>query len=395
MTTELLTCCRCSVPFGWHRRDRGFLMERNWSDRRRVVFAAGVMFALVSISVLAGCTREQPDAAQPRAVNVVKVSVGKDISEVAYSGEILPRYETALGFRVSGKIVARLADIGDQVKANAILARLDPKDQKLNSQAVRSRLAAAEAAYKQALADVKRYTDLYEQEFISGVEFDRRRTQFEVTKAQYEQVRAELSVTENQAQYTTLRAGHAGVITAIEAEVGQVVTAGQTVVRIARSGEREVAISVPENKLAGLSTAKDISITLWADPQRVFSGKVREVSPVADPVTRTYAARISVLDADASVSLGMTANVYLRGKNLGNTVELPATALFQQGAGAAVWLVDAQSGQVRAVAVNVARYFEDKVSVNGGLSDGDIVVRAGVHKLFEGETVRVLNEAGA
>ena len=288
------------MPLGRYRRDRGFLMERDGSDWRRAVCAVGMTFVLVSISVLAGCSREQPDAAQPRAVNVVKVSVGEEISQVAYSGEILPRYETALGFRVSGKIVARPVDVGEKVKANAILARLDPKDQKLNSQAVRSRLAAAEAAYKQAVADVERYTDLYEQEFISGVEFDRRRTQFEVTKAQYEQVRAELSVTENQAQYTRLRAGHAGVITAIEAEVGQVVAAGQTVFRIARSGEREVAISVPENKLAGLRTAKDIRITLWADPRHVFSGKVREVSPVADPVTRTYAARISVPDAERS-----------------------------------------------------------------------------------------------
>ena len=171
--------------------------------------------------------------------------------------------------------------------------------------------------------------------------------------------------------------------------------AGQTVIRIARTGGREVAISMPENKLAELRTATDIRITLWADPQRVFAGRVREVSPVADPVTRTYAARISVLDADAGVSLGMTANVYLRATNLVNTVELPATALFQQDEGAAVWLVDAQSGQVRAVAVEVARYSEDKVSVTGGLNDGDIVVRAGVHKLFEGEIVRVLNEAGA
>ena len=350
--------------------------------------------AIASISVFASCSGEQPNAPPPRAVNVVKVSNAKQVSQVAYSGEILPRYETALGFRVPGKIVARLADVGDEVKASMVLARLDPQDQKLNSQAVRSRLAATQAAYKQAMAEVGRYAELYEKKFISRAEFDRRRTEFEVAKAQFEQVQAELSVTENQAQYTQLRAGHAGVITAVEAEVGQVVAAGQTVIRIARTGEREVAISVPENKLAEVRTASDIRITLWADPQRVFSGKVREVSPVADPVTRTYAARLSVLDADATVGLGMTANVYLRAKEFVNAVELPATALFQQGESAAVWLVDAQSSQVRTVVVEVARYFEDKVSVTGGLSEGDIVVRAGVHKLFEGETVRVLDEVG-
>lgn len=364
------------------------------TNSQRAILLLSKFIALAGISALASCSAEQSNPSAPRAVNVVKVSNAKQISQVAYSGEILPRYETALGFRVSGKIVARLADVGDEVKASMILARLDPQDQKLNSQAVRSRLAAAQAAYKQAAADVKRYADLYEQKFISRAEFDRRRTQFEVTKAQFEQIQAELSVTENQAQYTQLRAGHAGVITAVEAEVGQVVAAGQTVIRIARSGEREVAISVPENKLAELRTASDIRITLWANPQRVFAGKVRAVSPVADPVTRTYAARLSVLDADAGVSLGMTANVYLRKTGLVNSVELPATALFQQGEAAAVWLVDTQSGQVRAVVVEVARYFEDKVSVTGGLSEGDIVVRAGVHKLFEGEIVRVLDRAG-
>ncbi len=353
-----------------------------------------LIFALAVFSMHAGCSRDQPDVSLPRAVNVVKVSTASQVNLVAYSGEILPRYETALGFRVPGKIVARLVDVGQQVRADAVLARLDPQDQRLNSQAVRSRLAAATAAFKQAKADFERYSDLYEQNFISRAEYDRVRTQFEVSKAQLEQTRAELSVTENQARYTQLRADHAGVITAVEAEVGQVVAAGQTVMRVARAGEREVAISVPENKLAELRGAKDIKITLWADPQRAFAGRVREVSPVADPVTRTYAARISVLDADASVNLGMTANVYLRGPERANIVELPATALFQQGEGAAVWLVDAQSGQVRAVAVEMAGYFDDKVAVIGGLRDGDIVVRAGVHKLFEGETVRILNEAG-
>jgi multidrug efflux system membrane fusion protein len=379
----------------WICRDPGRLTGQNMSDSPRAPLPVLVIVALASISLLAGCSGEQTEVAQPRAVNVVTVNNTKQVSQVAYSGEVLPRYETALGFRLSGKIVARLADVGDEVKASMILARLDPQDQKLNSQAVRSRLAAAQAAYKQATADVDRYTDLYEKKFISRAEYDRRRTQFEVSKAQFEQVQAELSVTENQAQYTQLRAGHAGVITAVEAEVGQVVAAGQTVIRIARTGGREVAISVPENKLADLRTASDIRITLWADPQSAFSGKVREVSPVADPVTRTYAARLSIIDADATVSLGMTANVYLRETELVNSVELPATALFQQGESAAVWVVDGKSSQVRTVVVEVARYFDDKVSVTGGLSEGDVVVRAGVHKLFEGEIVRVLNEAGA
>ena len=168
--------------------------------------------------------------------------------------------------------------------------------------------------------------------------------------------------------------------------------AGQTVMKVARTGEKEVAISIPENKLGELKAATDITITLWANPQRRYSGKVREVSPVADPVTRTYAVRIDIAGADSDVKLGMTANVYLMGITRGSTVELPATALFQQGEGAAVWRVDPATNRVSAIPVDVARYYEDKVAVTSGLSDGDIVVRAGVHKLFEGESVRVLND---
>lgn len=349
---------------------------------------------MVCLLVLAGCTREQAEPEPLRAVNVVQVSSQDSSGQIAYSGEVKPRYETALGFRVAGKIIERLTDVGDTVRAGDVLARLDPEDQKLNSQAVRSRLAAADAAYKQAKADLERYTDLYQQKFISRAEFDRHQTDFNVAKAELAQVRAELAVVENQADYTRLRADHPGVVTAIEAETGQVVAAGQTVMKVARTAEKEVAISIPENKLGELRAATDITITLWANPQRKYSGKVREVSPVADPVTRTYAVRIDIAGADNDVKLGMTANVYLMGITRGNTVELPATALFQQGEGAAVWRVDPETNRVSAVPVDVARYYEDKVAVTSGLSDGDIVVRAGVHKLFEGESVRVLNTVG-
>ena len=357
---------------------------------RVVLLSAGVIL----VAALSGCTREEEAPAPFRAVNVVRVSQSQQDGEVAYSGEVKPRYETALGFRVGGKIVERLVDVGDVVTAGRVLARLDPEDQKLNSQAVRSRLAAADAAYKQAKGDLGRYTELYEKRFISQAEFDRRRTEFNVAEAQLAQVRAELAVMENQANYTRLRADHAGVVTDIEAEVGQVVASGQTVLRVARTGEKEVAISVPESKLDELDAATDITVTLWANPDRKYRGKVREVSPVADPVTRTYAVRIAMADADESVSLGMTANVYLRGITRGRTVPLPATALFQQGDGAAVWRVDTATGRVSALAVKVVRYFEDKVAVTGELADGDVVVRAGVHKLFEGEPVRVLDEVG-
>lgn len=354
--------------------------------RNLAICLAGIGY----LTVLGGCGQEKAAPEPLRAVNVVRVSSVAQTGQTAYSGEVKPRYETALGFRVAGKIVERLADIGDVVKSGAMLAKLDTEDQKLNAQAVRSELAAADAAFKQAKGDLQRYTDLYQKSFISRAEYDRRVTEFNVAKAQLAQVRAQLAVTENQADYTRLRADHDGVVTAVEGEVGQVVAAGQTVLRVARTSEKEVAISVPENRLGELQAAADITVTLWANPDRRYAGRVREVSPVADPVTRTYAVRIALAQADAAVKLGMTANVYLQGISQGDTVELPATALFQQGEEAAVWRVDTDTGRVSAVPVEVARYFDDKVAVTSGLADGDIVVRAGVHKLFEGEAVRVL-----
>ena len=332
---------------------------------------------------------------EPRAVIAVRASLGPQSGEVAYSGEVRPRYETALSFRVPGKIVARTVDVGNAVGKGDVLARLDPEDQQLQEEAAKSQLAAAQADYEQAAADLARYAELLEKKFISEAEFDRRRTVYDVAKARLEQAKAQLGVVRNQAAYTALRADHGGVITALEAEVGQVVAAGQNVMRLARTGEKEVEISVPENKLGELNAAREIAITLWAAPRKVYAGSVREVSPSADPVTRTYAARIAVRDPDAGMKLGMTANVFLRGISRGQVVELPASAVFRQGDKAAVWLIDPASMQVRAVPVEVASYREDKVAIRAGLKDGDLVVRAGVHKLFEGEKVRVLEEGGA
>ncbi|HWQ37669.1 MAG TPA: efflux RND transporter periplasmic adaptor subunit [Burkholderiales bacterium] len=346
----------------------------------------------LTATTLPGCSQESPAPPQPRAVNAVRVVMGARSAETAYSGDVRPRYESALGFRVSGKLVARLVDVGDTVEKGALLARLDPADQRLNAEAARSQFAAARADYEQAKADLARYAELLEKKFISQAEFDRRRTAYEVASARLEQARAQLSVTRNQAAYTELRADQAGVITAIEAEVGQVVAAGQVVARLAQTSEKEIEINVPENRLADLSSAAQIDITLWAVPGRTYRGRVREISPSADAVTRTYAARITVLDADATMKLGMTANVFLRGVGRSAAVELPASAVFKQGERVAVWVIDPVSKRVRAVAVEIGGYHEDRVSILSGLKDGELVVRAGVHKLFEGESVRVLDE---
>lgn len=361
--------------------------------------ACRAILVIASLALMAGCGKKEEPVPEPRLVNVVHVSVGASDGDVAYSGEVRPRYETNLGFRVAGKIVARNVEVGSFVRKGGLLARLDPGDQELSTTSARSQLEAAKSEFSQAKAELERYTDLLQKNFISQAEYERRLNAHNVAKARLDQAQAQLAVTENQTGYTTLAADQAGVVTAIQAEAGQVVAAGQTVIKLARTDEKEVVIAVPENRLAELGVSREIAITLWADPSKTYRGKVREVSPSADPVTRTYAAKIAMLDADATVKFGMTANVYLKGIQRGATVMLPATALFQDNGKAAVWIVDPATSQVKLVPVEAGEYLEDKVAIVSGLKQGDVVVRAGVHKLFAGEKVRPAEdrpqEAGA
>lgn len=352
------------------------------------IAALAVLLAVAA----AGCSEKPQPAPEPRLVNVVRVTVGSSNNDVAYSGEVRARYETNLSFRVAGKIVARNVEVGGLVKKGDVLARLDPEDQQLNTKGAQSQLAAAKSEFEQNKAELERYTDLLQKNFISKAEFDRWQNAYNVSKARLEQAQAQLAVTRNQAGYTELAADHAGVVTAIPIEVGQVVAAGQTVMKLARTDDCEVVISIPENRLSELSNAREIDVSLWADPGKTYRGKLREVSPAADPVTRTYAAKISVLNADAAMKLGMTANAYLRGVQRKASVMLPATALFQDNGHAAVWIVDKATAQVKLVPVEVGEYIEDKVAVLSGLNPGDTVVRAGVHKLFAGEKVRTSEE---
>lgn len=367
-------------------------MSRAAGARRPHATAVRAVLLGALIAIAPACDKKQESAPQPRLVNVVRVSVDTADGDVAYSGEVRARYETNLSFRVAGKIVARNVEVGSSVRAGAVLARLDPEDQRLNTRSAQSQLEAAKSEFAQTKAELERYTDLLKKNFISQAEYERRLNAFNVAKARLDQAQAQLSVSKNQAGYTELVADHGGVVTAILAEVGQVVAAGQTVMKLARTDEKEVVISVPENRLADLSAARDITVTLWADPSKTYRGKVREVSPSADPVTRTYAAKMSVLDADPGVSLGMTANVYLKGIRRGSAMVLPATALFQDDGKAAVWVVDPANSQVKLVAVEVGEYVEDRVAILSGLNPGDVVVRAGVHKLFAGEKVRIAGD---
>lgn len=348
----------------------------------------------LAAAMLAGCKAEAPPPNLPRAVNVVRAGAPDADPGNSYSGEVRARYETPLAFRVPGKVVERRVDVGAAVRKGEVLARLDPADLQLAAEGARQLVSAAKANLDQQRTEFERFKALHAQGFISAAELDRRKAALDVAVAQAAQARSQWDANRNQSGYATLVAEHAGVITAIGAEVGQVVDRGMPVMRLARPGEREVAISIPEGRIVEARRARDAQIRLWADPDRVYTGRVRELSPSADAVTRTYTMKVTVTDADDNVTLGMTANVSLAALGPGKGIRLPSSAIFQQGDRHAVWIVDGSPGQVSLRPVKVARYADDHVVVSEGLSVGDTVVRAGVHKLFAGEKVRVVAEVG-
>jgi len=268
-------------------------------------------------------------------------------------------------------LVERLVDVGAQVKAGQPLARLDPADQQL---------AAAQAAASGALAaaDLKRTQELREKNFISQAALDAKATAAEVAASQARLAR-------NQASYTTLVADAAGVVAAVLAEPGQVVGAGQTAFRLARDGAREVAIAIPEVRLAGLKVGAGGTAQLWDGRQ--FAGRVREISPLADPATRTFAVRFALTDAPTDLPLGLSATVRFAQAAAAEFV-VPLAAILQQGDKAAVWVIAADH-TVSQQPIEIARYSDAGAVVTAGLSGGETIVAAGAFKLSAGEKVRI------
>lgn len=347
------------------------------------------LFWLLLALPLSGCgEKAAPPEAQARMVLAHVVAAGSAAGQAEYSGEVRARHEVGLAFRVGGKVVARAVEVGDRVAAGQLLARLDAGDLALSAAGASANLAAAAAERAYAEAEVKRYRELRAQQFVSAAALDARETALKAAEEKHRALAAQAGLASNQRGYAELRADSAGVVSAVLVEAGQVVAAGQPVLRLAKSGEKEVVVAVPENRVNELVKAGEVAVTLWAAPEKHYRGRVREVAPQADPVTRTYAAKVTLLDADAEVRLGQTARVLLKNASGGALTLIPLGSVFQQGTQPAVWLIGA-NGQVHLRPIQVAAWREDGVAVSGGLAAGERIVAAGAHKLVEGEAVRV------
>ena len=346
-----------------------------------------VVVGILSLALVACGAKPAPQEVV-RPVQLSQIVVAANAQTAVFAGEVKPRHEADLGFRIGGKIIARSVDVGARVTQGQALARLDPSDVGLAAEAAKAQVAATETEYRFAQAEYERYGKLLEQKFISASALDAKRNTLDANRAKYEQAKANLAVSQNQASYASLTATETGVVTWVNAEAGQVVTAGQTVVRIAREDEREVAISVPENRIGEVKRADELVVSLWANAAKLYRARVREVAPAVDPVTRTFAVRVSIVDPDAAVQWGMTANVGVMTTTTARAAVVPLTSIYQKDGKPAVWRYDPATGQVSLAPIEVSQYREDGVLVASGVANGDWIVTAGVHKLIEGQVVR-------
>ena len=336
---------------------------------------------------LVACGKGQAPQEPVRAVKVMVVGESGSTTDIEFSGEVRARIESNLGFRVAGKLLSRPAEIGQRVKAGALLAQIDPQDYRVTADAAAAQLVAAQTNRDVAGADFKRYQDLHAQGFISAAELQRREAAYISAQAQWKQAQAQSSVQGNQSGYTRLLADGAGIVTSVDASAGQVVAAGQPVVRLALDGPRDVVFSVPEDKLAHLKAGDKVKVRQWVDGQ-VFEAVVRDVSASADSVTRTFIAK-AALPKEANPVLGSTVTVSMVLGGAGKTIKLPTSALRLEAGATSVWVLDPSTMTVKAQAIEVNTAEGNDAVVTSGLQNGDQVVISGVHVLTLGQKVSV------
>lgn len=343
-------------------------------------------------TLLTACSKPAAPEEPIRAVKLLTVGVRPSVSTLEYAGEVKPRVESRLGFRVGGKLTQRLVEVGQRVKAGQLLAQIDPQDLQLGAAAALAQVQAARTNRDLADADFKRFAALKEQNFISNAELERRAATRDAAQAQFDQAQAQLNVQGNQTAYAALHADVSGVVTAVLAERGQVLAAGSPVVQIAQDGARDVVFAVPEDKIAAIRLGSAVVVKPWSGGEST-NAVVREVAPSADPVTRTFAVK-AALPTGVDWPLGSTVTVLPQSVQRAGApvIKLPTSALFQQGQSSAVWLLDEKSMTVKPQVIEIATADGNDVVVAAGLQPGARVVVAGVHVLAAGQKVTIYKE---
>jgi RND family efflux transporter MFP subunit len=349
----------------------------------------GAPLALLGVS-LGGCNDTVAEKATPsRPVLVATVHYEAESPERSFVGTIKPRIETDMGFRVPGKVAKRLVEVGQTVDIGQPLATLDEVDLKLQAEQAEAELRAATGVQAQASAAETRARELRAKGWATDAQMDQARATADEARARLNRAQRSVELTNNSLSYATITADSRGVVTATLIDPGQVVSAGQTAIRVARFAEKEAVVAIPETLL---NRAKEgtASVSLWSEPNKKYVAKLREIAPNADPATRTYLAKFSLPDAGDSVSLGMTATLTLADPATMRVARLPLSALFSEGRDPSFYVVD-DKGEISLKAVTVKSYESNDVVISGGVDEGVKVVALGVQKLDPAQKVRVVS----
>jgi membrane fusion protein, multidrug efflux system len=356
--------------------------------------AVAAILMLATVIGLAGCDKKsEATEADVRPVRTFTVEPSDGTEVIAQTGEIRARNESDLGFRIVGKIIERPVDIGSTVKRGNVLARLDPQPVQQDLEFAKATVASAQATLVRDTATEARQSELLKKGYTPQASYDVALAALKVAQSQLNTATARLRQAEDNLGYAELRADADGVITAVSADIGRVVTSGQAVVRLAQLGEREAVFNISEAILDQAPVNPPVTVKLTGDPSVFTVGRVRYVSPQADPTTRTYEVRVSLPDAPARMRLGATVTGSMSINHPG-IIEVPASALFAKEGRSAVWVVDPKSATVVLKPVAVERYTDDRIILSGGLENGELVVTAGVQKLVPGQKVRSLVAVG-
>ena len=344
----------------------------------------------LALLALGACKKkaEAPPVVRPVRSVVVEKREVKD-PKVA-SGHIRARDDVNLAFRIGGRIIQRKVGVGDKVQAGQTVALLDAEVERNARNSAQADLAAARAALDQSEAFERRQKKLLTERVISPNEYDSALRQLKTSRAQLDAAQAKLKSAEEQLSYTELKSDAAGVITEKGAEIGEVVPAGKMVLKVAQQSGRDAVFDVPAQAIRdGLSLGEEVEVWLADNPEIKAVGKIRQISPQADPVTRNYQVKVGLADPPSGMFLGATivGRVRLKADSL---IEVPASSLTMVEDKPAVWVVDAKDQRVQRRKIAIARHAPDSVIVTDGLDSGDRVVTAGVQQLHEGQPVKLL-----
>jgi len=346
----------------------------------RPLHARKLLTCAAACALLVGCGEQSEITVAPTPVHVIVCCEGS-AAPMTLSGTLVPRVESQLAFRVAGRVVERLVDAGDSVSQGQPLARLDATPFQLAAQEAAADVAQAQATLARMQRDVGRNRPLAESGVIAGAAFDALQTQQAQLQEQLQAAQSRLARARNDLTYATLTAPASGTIALVQADVGQVVAAGTPVLRLARGGEHEIEVNVPESRIGQMASGQTAKVRLLSLPDVEITARVREIASVADTQTRTYRVRLALPELPAAARLGMTASVRFDAASSKQALQLPLTALFQQGEQPAVWILPNKADRLELRPVTLAAMGSDTITLSGGITLGERVVIAGVHRL--------------